>query len=164
MFHLPCAGWSCGYFSCPLASPNLCRQSKVFMSHGARLNTSRASPTTNITSAMGRFTKTHLHHRRQYQPQYYRCGLEVKLAEHISQCTHHGHDPDVDNAAVDRIDAKNAENQNRWIKQWIRDFQNVDENTHQRKIEDQQHHVADVHARDEPPEELRLLSDQKRSG
>src|SRR5262249_26326628 len=44
-------------FSSPLASPNLCRQSRLLVSHGATPNKRRASPTSSITKAMGRLMK-----------------------------------------------------------------------------------------------------------
>src|SRR6266508_5777294 len=81
-----------------------------------------------------RLAKTHLQHRRQYEPQYYWCGLEVKLAQHVSERAHRRHNADIDNAAVDRVDSENAKDKNRRIKHPVGNSQDIDEYSHERKI------------------------------
>src|SRR3990170_2623034 len=105
---------------------------------------------------------SHRHHRRQYQPQYYRRGLEVKLAKPVAERAGRRHDADIDGAAVDGVNAENAKDQDRRIEQRIGNTQHVDEDPDQRQVEDQQHQVADIHAGDEAPKKLRLLGDQER--
>src|SRR5882724_2105335 len=62
-----------------------------------------------------RLTEAHLHHRREYEPQYYRRGLEVKLAKQIAERAHRRHDANIDRAAIDRVNSENAKHQNRGI-------------------------------------------------
>src|SRR6266850_429101 len=109
-----------------------------------------------------RLAKAHLQHRREYEPQYYRRGLEVKLAKQIAERAHRSHDADVDGTAIDRVNTENAKEQDRGIEQRVRHSQYIDEDSHQGKVEDQQHHVTDVHAGNKTPEKLGLLRDQQR--
>src|SRR6266542_3279568 len=57
-----------------------------------------------------RLAKTHLQHRRQYEPQYYWCGLEVKLAQHVSESAHceHGNEGSGGSRVIRRLWSSDA--------------------------------------------------------
>ena len=110
-----------------------------------------------------RLAQRELEHRREHEPERDRREIVTELAQHVADPAHDEHDPDVDDAVADRIAAEDAEAQYARIQIRIRNAQQIHEEADQRQVEDQQHGVADVHARDETPEKLGLLRNQHRT-
>ena len=98
------------------------------------------------------------------RPEHQRRRVEVELAKQITDDAHHQHDPDVDDRVVHLVHADDAEHDDQRIEIGVGNPQHVDEHADQRKVEREQHQVADIHRGDEAPEHVGMLGDELRAG
>src|SRR5207247_8476604 len=63
---------------------------------------------------------------------------------------------------VDAVRADDRDDQDGGHQPAVGDAQQVHEQTDQRQVQNQQHHVADIHAGDQSPEHFRVVGEQQR--
>ncbi len=102
-----------------------------------------------------------LHHGPQDEGQQERARLEGELAQDVAQQPEARHDDDLGRVVLDREDPDRADHDHQRRQEGVGHAQQLHPQADQRQVEDEQHHVADVHRGDHPPEDLRVLRDQK---
>ena len=87
-----------------------------------------------------------------------------KFLHQVADDAEDNHDHDVAGIAGGGVGADDAEQNNQWEKEIVGDLQHFDPQADQRQIEDQKHGIADRHAAEQAPENIRRIFDKQRSG
>ena len=159
-------------------SASLARQSRRLRSSDSADSASKPTAMSSSTSAIGRLKKIvqlpfdiTSDCRRLIskvgeitRPSTSGAGSNPNLRKQITERAHDQHDPHIDNRIVHRIDADHAEHDDQRIEIGVGNAQHVHEQADQRQVEREQHHIADIHRRDETPEHLGMIVDQRRAG
>ena len=101
-----------------------------------------------------------LQHRPEHERQHQRRRFITELAHEIADHAERDHDIDVEHVVAGAIDADDGEQDDQREQNIIRQLQQLDPHPDHRQIEHQQHHVADIHAGDDAPEQAGVLRDQ----
>ena len=90
--------------------------------------------------------------------------LEGEFFHQQADEAENGRNVNIGGAVVEAIGADQAKQNDEAGKIRVGDFQYAHPQGNQRQVEDQEHEVADVHARDHAPEQIRGILDQQGSG
>ena len=101
------------------------------------------------------------HDRSQDQSHDQRGRFIVEFAHDIAQDARAQHHPDVEKGAVVPVGADRAQNQDDRHQVEVGYPDDLGEDSHQRKVQDQQHHIAEIEAADHPPEDIGPVAQQK---
>src|SRR5215208_21969 len=102
-----------------------------------------------------------LHQGAEDHAEYHRPHREVVPAHKETQDTYGVHYQKVYGAVGDAIDAQSGENQNAGIEKGPGNLQHLHPDPDQRKVQDQQHDVADVEAGDQGPDQIRGVFEEQ---
>src|SRR6185437_10809106 len=105
-----------------------------------------------------------LHHRAEHVAQQDRRHLEVESDEHPADEAEYQHLPDLEQAVVGAVDAQRDEEKRGREEEAIWHLEQLHPDADERHVEEHEQDVADPEARDEAPEEVRVLGDELRPG
>src|SRR5690606_31618836 len=83
-----------------------------------------------------------------------RCTFTFELGPYVTQQAKDSRHPDVEDVVVQRIDTDGAEDQNCREQYAIRHIQQLDPQTDQWQVQDDQHQIAYPHGHDQAPEQV----------
>ena len=104
-----------------------------------------------------------LEHRSQHKGEHQRSRFIGRLAKHVPYQTEHDHNPDIEDVPADTVSTNEAEEQYQGEEDPVRDLQDTHPDADERKIENEKHNIANVHAGNGPPEYLRPLRNHERT-
>ena len=96
------------------------------------------------------------HHRPENEAENERRCLASKLDKEVAEKPEDNRHPDIEDVVIDRIRADHAERDDRGEEPAVRHLEEPHPDIDHRKIQDDQHQVADPHGDNEPPEEARV--------
>src|SRR4029077_7547033 len=105
-----------------------------------------------------------LQHRSEHEAEHEGGRLHTDLDEEIAEQAETQHQPEVEQAVADAVDADGAEHDDRRKQHVVGHTQQRYPDADQRQVDDDQHKIADPHRRDHAPEQLRLLGHHLRAG
>jgi hypothetical protein len=100
----------------------------------------------------------------QDEPEEERRWFEAVHAQNVAECAEAGAEQQIERAMIRRIRADAREHDRGRVEKAIRNQEQSAPDADERQVDHEQHEVANPHARDEPPEERRLLRDDAGSG
>ena len=103
-------------------------------------------------------------HRSEDQADDRRCKRNRPPPHQVADAANRVEQADVERRAVHAVRARARQDQDPAVQRRPRDGEQPHPQADQRQVEDEQHHVADVEARDQPPHEPRLVLEEERSG
>src|SRR4029077_8205670 len=108
--------------------------------------------------------KVFLKARPEHEPKQDRCRMKAKPEQHITENADDDRLTDLEHVVVGGIDADADEEQRARIEILVRNRQQLHPDPDQRHVEQDEHDVANPKARDEAPENIRMLLDELRTG
>ena len=99
----------------------------------------------------------------EHEPEQQRRRLEAPSPQQVSDDPEDRGKPQIERAVIERVDSGTRQRNGRRIQEPVRHPYQSRPPSHQRQVEDEQHHVADPHARDETPEQRGFFRDHARS-
>src|SRR4051812_14324604 len=109
-----------------------------------------------------RLAQRPLHPAAEDEPQDERCGRIVEPAHEVAEHAEPDDQRDVEQASGSAVDADDGDADDQRVEDVVRRAQHLREDRHQRQVEHEQHHIADVHARHQAPEQRGILRDEER--
>ena len=105
-----------------------------------------------------------LHDAGQHQGEHQRGDRDLDLVEDITQHPEKQNQVKLDHAAIDGKSAQHGNGDDQRVKNAAGNVEQAHENADQRQIQNQQHHVADVHAVNQTPDQVRTVLEQQWPG
>src|SRR4051812_9774869 len=109
-----------------------------------------------------RLAQRPLHPAAEDEPQDERCGRIVEPAHEVAEHAEPDDQRDVEQASGSAVDADDGDADDQRVEDVVRRVQHLREDRHQRQVEHEQHHIADVHARHQAPEQRGIFGDEER--
>ena len=88
----------------------------------------------------------------------------AKLFEEVSDHSKDEHEEDVHDAVGEGIGADQAEEDDEGHQERVGNFKHLNPESDQGKVQDEEHDISDIHACDDPPEEVRMLAEEQGAG
>ena len=88
----------------------------------------------------------------------------AELPHEVPDHPEEGHDIDVEGLKPEAVGSDQGAKDDHRPQDVKGDFDDLGPHPDQRQIEDQQHHIADIHAGDDRPDEIRILDEEQRPG
>ncbi len=88
----------------------------------------------------------------------------AEFSHQVPDDTEDEHDDHIADAVVKAVSSDEAEEQDQGIEKVVGNLQDLHPEPDQREIQDQKHHISDIHAHDGPPEKVGSFGHQERPG
>ena len=122
-----------------------CRNWMVYEYHEASLRKNKG------------LAETDLHDGSKNKSQNHRCYLKAESAQKIAKQTKKDHDEYVQHIIVKTISPDHAEKENKRKEDRIWNLKDLNPNSNQRQVQDEEQNVSNIHARNQPPKNVRML-------